>query len=120
MLNIYFGDMPSAIYNTEIYFKNTYEDSWLLDGFASKVIKKVDSSDVLDAQAIRSPVLGIIPPTALSGGVKTLLLMKNCSTLPRAETTARGSFLNWQKKRMSRSTCGISWTLAKQALRLKF
>ena len=23
MLNIYFGDMPSAIYNTEIYFKNT-------------------------------------------------------------------------------------------------
>ena len=78
MLNIYFGDMPSAIYNTEIYFKNTYEDSWLLDGFASMVIKKVDSSDVLDAQAIRSPVLGIIPPTALSGGVKTLLLMKNC------------------------------------------
>ena len=31
MLNIYFGDMPSAIYNTEIYFKNTYEDSWILD-----------------------------------------------------------------------------------------
>ena len=29
MLNIYFGDMPSAIYNTEIYFKNTYEDSWM-------------------------------------------------------------------------------------------
>ena len=78
MLNIYFGDTPSAIYNTVIYFKNAYEDSWLLDGFASKVIKKVDSSDVLDAQAIRSPVLGIIPPTALSGGVKTLLLMKNC------------------------------------------
>lgn len=78
MLNIYFGDLPSAIYNTEIYFKNTYEDNWLLDGFASKVIKKVDSSDVLDAQAIRSPVLGIIPPTALSGGVKTLLLIKNC------------------------------------------
>lgn len=78
MLNIYFGDMPSAIYNTEVYFKNTYEDNWLLDGFASKVIKKVDGSDVLDAQAIRSPVLGIIPPTALSGGVKTLLLIKNC------------------------------------------
>lgn len=40
MLNIYFGDMPSAIYNTEIYFKNTYEDSWILDDFAKKVIKK--------------------------------------------------------------------------------
>ena len=78
MLNIYFVDMPSSIYNTEIYFKNTYEDSWLLDAFASKVIKKVDGSDVLDAQAIKSPVLGMIPPTALSGGVKTLLLIKNC------------------------------------------
>ena len=78
MLNIYFGDMPSAIYNTEIYFKNTYDDSWILDDFASKVIKKVDNSDVLDAQAIRSPVLGMIPPTELSGGVKTLLLIKNC------------------------------------------
>ena len=78
MLNIYFGDMQSAIYNTEIYFKNTYEDSWILDDFAKKVIKKVDGSDVIDAQAIKSPVLGIIPPTELSGGVKTLLLIKNC------------------------------------------
>lgn len=78
MLNIYFGDMPSAIYNTEIFFRNTYEDSWLLDDFAREVIKKVDRSEVMDAQAIKSPVLGVIPPTDLSGGVKTLLLIKNC------------------------------------------
>ena len=78
MLNIYFEDMPSAIYNTEIYFKNTYEDSWILDDFAKKAIKKVDGSDVIDAQTIKSPVLGVIPPTELSGGVKTLLLIKNC------------------------------------------
>ncbi len=58
--------------------KNTYEDSWILDDFAKKVIKRVDGSDVIDAQAIKSPVLGIIPPTELSGGVKTLLLIKNC------------------------------------------
>lgn len=78
MLNIYFGDMPSAIYNTEIFFRNTDEDSWLLDDFAREVIKKVDRSEVIDAQAIKSPVLGVIPPTDLSGGVKTLLLIKNC------------------------------------------
>lgn len=78
MLNIYFGDMPTAIYNTEVFFKNTYEESWLLDDFAKKVIKKIDSSDVVDAQAIKSPVLGMIPPTDLSGGAKTLLLIKNC------------------------------------------
>ena len=56
MLNIYFGDMPSAIYNTEIYFKNTYEDSWILDDFAKKLIKKVDRSDVIDAQDRKSVV----------------------------------------------------------------
>ena len=78
MLHIFLGDMPSAIYNTEVYFKNVYEASWLLDEFAKKVIKKVDKSDVIDARLIESPVLGMIPPTDLSGGVKTLLLIRNC------------------------------------------
>lgn len=78
MLRIYFGDMPEAIYNTEVYFKNTYEDQWLLDDFAKEIIKKVDHSEVLGSQTIQSPVLGMIPPTELSGGVKTLLLIKNC------------------------------------------
>lgn len=78
MLHIYFGDMPAAIYNTEVFFKNTYEEEWLLDDFAKKIIKKIDNSEVVGAQAIKSPVLGMIPPTDLSGGVKTLLLIKNC------------------------------------------
>jgi hypothetical protein len=25
MLNIYYGDMEEAVYNTAVYFKNTYE-----------------------------------------------------------------------------------------------
>lgn len=77
MLHIFFGDMPEAIYNTEVYFKNMYDEDWFMDDFAKKVIKKVDKSEVIDVQAIKSPVLGIIPPTSLSGGVKTLLLIKN-------------------------------------------
>lgn len=77
MLKIYFGDMPEAIYNTEVYFKNVYDDSWITDDFAREVIKKVDKSEVLDSQAIKSPVLGIISPERLSGGTKTLLLIKN-------------------------------------------
>lgn len=81
LLSIYFGDMPSAIYNPEVYFKNTYDEDWLLDDFSKKVIKKVDKSEVLDRNAIKSPVLGIIPPTALSGGTKTLILMKFCPDL---------------------------------------
>jgi len=81
MLNIYFGDMPEAIFNTEVYFKNTYQDEWLCDDFAKKVIKGVDKSEVLDTHLIKSPVLGLIPPTLLSGGTKTLLLVKNCPDL---------------------------------------
>lgn len=77
MLNIYFGDMPEAIYNTEMYFINTYDDKWIVDEFAKEIIKKIDKSEVLDSQAIKSPVLGIISPERLSGGTKTLLLMKN-------------------------------------------
>lgn len=77
MLNIFFGDMPEAIYNTEVYFKNTYQDQWLEDDFAKRVIEKVDKSQVLDTNLIKSPVLGLIPPVMLSGGTKTLLLIKN-------------------------------------------
>lgn len=77
MLNIFFGNMPDAIYNTDVYFLNTYEDDWITDTFAKTVIKKIDKSEVLDSNAIKSPVLGIIPPERLSGGTKTLLLIKN-------------------------------------------
>ena len=77
MLQIFFGNMPEAIYNTDVYFQNVYEDEWIADDFAKEVIKKIDKSDVLDVQAIKSPVLGIISPERLSGGTKTLLLIKN-------------------------------------------
>lgn len=44
MLNIYFGDMPEAVYNTSVYFNYTYEDEWLTSDFAKEVIKKIDKS----------------------------------------------------------------------------
>ncbi len=77
MLNIIFGDCPEAIYNTSVYFNNNYEDEWLTDEFAKKVIKAVDKSEVLGAHALESPVLGVIPPERLAGGTKTVLLIKN-------------------------------------------
>ena len=63
MLNIFFGDMPEAIYNTSVYFNNQYEEEWI--------------TDKLSVEMIKSPVLGIIPTTSLSGGVKTLILIAN-------------------------------------------
>ena len=76
MLSVYFGDMPDAIYNTAVYFKNTYQDRWITNEFSVRMIKDVDRSDVVDASLIKSPVLGSITPLQLSGGVKTLLLIR--------------------------------------------
>lgn len=77
MLNIYYGNMPEAIFNTSVYFKNAYEDAWITDPVAKEMILDVDKSIVLDSAVIDSPILGKIVPTALSGGVKTLILLKN-------------------------------------------
>ena len=77
MLNVYFGDMPDAIYNTAVYFKNTFQDGWITDDFGREVIRDVDKSEVVSANLIESPVLGSITPLMLSGGVKTILLIKH-------------------------------------------
>ena len=77
MLRVWFGDRKNAIYNTSVFFKNRYEDEWITDDFAKKVIKDIDHSEVIDANSINSPVLGNISPLQLSGGVKALILMKH-------------------------------------------
>lgn len=77
MLTIIYGDEPRSIYNTNVYFKNTYESEWLESDLAKKMIQDIDDSEVLSGECIKSPVLGQIPPERLSGGVKTLLLMLN-------------------------------------------
>lgn len=77
MLTIIYGDVPNSIYNTNVYFKNTYESEWIETELAKKMIADIDHSEVLSGECINSPVLGQIPPERLSGGVKTLLLMLN-------------------------------------------
>ena len=76
MLNVYFGDMPDAIYNTNVYFNNTYKDSWITNPLSKEMIKAVDKSDVIDERTISSPVFGNMSPKKLSGGVKTLLQLR--------------------------------------------
>ena len=77
MLSIIYGDVPKSIYNTNVYFKNSYEPEWLETDLARRMIQDVDDSEVLSGECITSPVLGQIPPERLSGGVKTLLLILN-------------------------------------------
>ncbi len=76
MLSVYFGDMPGAVFNTAVFFKNDYEDEWITDPLVKEMIRDVDRSEVLDSGVIDSPVLGKIPPLNLSGGVKTLILVR--------------------------------------------
>ncbi len=53
MLNIYFGENSDAIYNTNVYFNNTYKDSWITKSLSKEMIKDVDKSEVvLRAQKI--------------------------------------------------------------------
>ena len=75
MLKIIFGNCEEAIYNTSVYFKNTYQDEWITDDLSVEMIKDVDKSDVIGPRLIESPVLGAISPKELSGGVKTLILI---------------------------------------------
>lgn len=77
MLHVIFGRDVDAVFNTAVYFKNAYENEWITDDFGRKVILDVDKSTVLGNSVIDSPVLGMISPINLSGGVKTLILIKN-------------------------------------------
>ena len=75
MRNIFYGRMPDVIFNTSVYFKNVYEDDWITE--AKEMILDIDKSIVLEGGVIDSPVMGKIAPISLSGGVKTLILIKN-------------------------------------------
>ena len=77
MLTVFFGEMPEAIYNTAVYFKNVYEESWITSPMAREMIADIDRSAVGEGAVIQSPIVGQIPPTSLSGGVKTLILIAN-------------------------------------------
>ena len=75
MLKIFFGNKEEALYNTTVYFKNTFREEWITDSFSAEMIKDVDKSVVIGPHIIESPVLGAITPRELSGGVKTLILI---------------------------------------------
>ena len=98
MLNIFYGDMPEAIFNTAVYFKNTYEDDWITEPLTKEMIADVYQSTVLDKGIIDSPVLGKIPPVGLSGGVKTLILIAHLPELIFNASTCGDNCAKWLLK----------------------
>ena len=118
MLKVFLGDMDEVIYNTSVYFKYNYQPSWLEDPDVIQMILDVDRSKVLGNGAVESPVMGIIAPVSLSGGVKTLILIDkvpdkvfnasncgdNCAAwLLRIGSPAEGSFCSPRSIRALRS-----------------
>lgn len=77
MLNIYYGNLENAVYNTSVYFDNTYLDSWFEQDFTKAVIKDIDKGEILGPNCINTKALGPIPPVKLAGGTKTLILIFN-------------------------------------------
>ncbi|MDO4538106.1 MAG: DUF4869 domain-containing protein [Coriobacteriales bacterium] len=95
MLNVQFGDMPGAIFNTAVYFENTYLPEWITQPLSVEMIKDVDKSDVVGPNLIQSPVLGPISPLQLSGGVKTLMLIANDRTHVFNASTCGDNCAKW-------------------------
>ncbi len=100
MLCIIFGEMPEDmekkyVYNTSMYFDNTYLDNWLTDELSIKMIKSVDKAVVLSSNAVDSKALGIIPVTKISGGLKTLLLIRHDDTKIFNASTCGDNCAKW-------------------------
>ena len=74
MLKITFIEPVDFECNMDAYFDCQYDKEWFKDPIVKKMVKDVDLSDLLDNGTTMSPVLGPIPVTQISGGVKTLIL----------------------------------------------
>lgn len=68
-------DTENYVFSPDTYFKYNYEDEWFEDELVKEMVLDVDSSVVESAHAISSPILGVIAPERLSGGVKALIIM---------------------------------------------
>lgn len=65
---------------TATYFNNVYEAEWIEDPFTKDMVLDIDETEIVNTNMAISPILGGIPITDLSGGVKTLILINNDPT----------------------------------------
>lgn len=56
-------------------FNARFKPEWLEDDMVKRMILDVDKSEVISPYCVVSPILGQIPNTSISGGVKALILM---------------------------------------------
>ncbi len=83
MLNIWFSESPydvpfdEYISQPDPWFDNQGGEEFITGALEREMIKAIDKSEVISCNLIQSPILGAIPPSYLSGTVKTLVLINN-------------------------------------------
>ena len=100
MLCIIFGEMPEDmgkkyVYNTSMYFDNTYLDNWLTDDLSVKAPQFPKKGEHTESEPSGSEALGVIPVTKISGGLKTLLLIRHDNTKIFNASTCGDNCAKW-------------------------
>lgn len=100
MLKIIYGKLEADnfVYNPDEYFNFNREDFWLDDPIAKQMVEDIDKSTIIGPHLIQSDILGPIPPEYLSGGVKTLICIKNEPNLIFNATACGDNCSDWLLK----------------------
>ena len=76
MLKVYFGNNEKALRSGDGYFDNWLDDDCLETEFAKEVVREIDKSELISKNLVQSPVIGAVQPKFLSGGAKSLLILR--------------------------------------------
>lgn len=81
MLRILCSEEPENMLNTPTHlFNQSYKPDWFNDPLVEEIVLDIDSTKHIRDQVFDSPVLGLILPERLSGGVKALIGIIKCDT----------------------------------------
>lgn len=75
MLTVTLVPDETCLFSASRYFDLNYLDEWFDDPVVKQMVLDIDKTVVVGPQLLQSPVLGAIPPSSLSGGVKGLILI---------------------------------------------
>lgn len=69
------------IYDIDGFFDGYFEDHWIDDYWAPKVLQEIDKSKFIAPKVVDSPMLGPISHERISGGSKLLIMMNNIQNI---------------------------------------
>lgn len=75
MLRIVFWNTHRAIFDTSVYFSNSYEEEWFDYEIVKAMVWDIDRAVVLNRRHIQNSLHEQIAPSLLSASAKTLILI---------------------------------------------